>query len=65
LTPSLNCFNSSIKSFNITLMHVLGWSGPGTMRHKNIYSYFMKREGGRLYRIAKMSQQEYATALVL
>jgi hypothetical protein len=35
------------------------------MRHMNIYSYFMEREGGRLYAIAKMGQQEYDTTLIL
>jgi hypothetical protein len=35
------------------------------MRHKNIYSYFIKRIGGRLYGIAKTGQQEYDDALVL
>jgi hypothetical protein len=35
------------------------------MRHRNIYSYFMQREGGRLYEIAKTGQQGYDAALVL
>jgi hypothetical protein len=35
------------------------------MGHRNIYSYFMQREGGRLYGIAKMGQQEYDVTLVL
>jgi hypothetical protein len=35
------------------------------MRHKNMYSYFMQREGGRLYGIAKIGQQEYDATLVL
>jgi hypothetical protein len=64
-TPSHNYFNSSIKGFNITLMFVPGWSGPGMMRHMNLYSYFMQRAGGRLYGIAKTCQQEYDAALVL
>jgi hypothetical protein len=64
-TLSHNCFNSSIKGFNITLMFVLGWSGPGMMRHRNMYSYFMQRAGGRLYGIAKTGQQEYDAALIL
>jgi hypothetical protein len=64
-TPSHNYFNSSIKGFNITLMRVPGWFGSGMMRHRNIYSYFMQREGERLYGIAKMGQQEYDVALIL
>jgi hypothetical protein len=47
------------------LRRVPGWSRPGMMRHRNIYSYFMQREGGRLYGIAKMDQQDYDVALVL
>jgi hypothetical protein len=35
------------------------------MRHRNIYSYFVQREGEMLYIIAKTSQQEYDAALVL
>jgi hypothetical protein len=35
------------------------------MRHRNIYSYFIQRVGGRLYGIAKTGQQEYNGALVL
>jgi hypothetical protein len=54
------CFDSFPQLFQ--LMHVLGWFGLGMMRHKNIDSYFMQREGGSLYRIAKTSQQEYDAA---
>jgi hypothetical protein len=39
-----------------------GWSGLDTMRHRNIYSYFMQIVGGRLYEIAKMGQYEYDAA---
>jgi hypothetical protein len=46
-------------------MHVPGRSGPSMMRHRNIYSYFMQREGGRLYGIAKTGQQEYDATLIL
>jgi hypothetical protein len=46
-------------------MHVLGWSRLGMRRHRNIYSYFMQREGGRLFGIAKTGQQEYDTTLIL
>jgi hypothetical protein len=35
------------------------------MRHKNIYSCFIHRAGGRLYGIAKIGQQEYDYALIL
>jgi hypothetical protein len=35
------------------------------MRRRNIYSYFMQREGEMLYEIAKTSQQEYNAALIL
>jgi hypothetical protein len=42
-----------------------GWFGPGIMRHRNIYSYFIQRAGGRLYGIAKTGQQEYDDALIL
>jgi hypothetical protein len=35
------------------------------MRHRNIYSYFMQREGGRFYGIVKIGQQEYDVALIL
>jgi hypothetical protein len=59
LAHSRNCFNSSIKGFSIMLMCGPEWSGPGMMRHRNIYSCFMQRQCGRLYRIAKMSQHEY------
>jgi hypothetical protein len=41
----------------------LGWSGPGTMRQRNINSYFMQREEGRLYGTTNMGQQEYDDAL--
>jgi hypothetical protein len=37
---------------HITLSFGLGWSGPGMMRQRNINSYFIQREGGRLYGIA-------------
>jgi hypothetical protein len=56
--------NSSNKGFNITLRHVLGWSRLGMMKHRYIYSYFMQREGGRLYERAKTDQQEYDATLV-
>jgi hypothetical protein len=46
-------------------MFVLGWSGPGMMRHRNMYSYFRQRVGGRLYGISKIDQQEYDAALIL
>jgi hypothetical protein len=62
LTPFHNCFNSSIKGFSITFMHGPGWSRPGMMRHRNIYSYFMQIVGGRLYGIAKACQHEYDVA---
>jgi hypothetical protein len=29
---------------------VPGWSRPGMMKHKNIYSYFMQREGEKVVR---------------
>jgi hypothetical protein len=64
-TPSHNYFNSSIKGFNIALMRVPRWSRLGMMRHRNIYSYIIQREGGRLYEIAKTCQQEYDAALIL
>jgi hypothetical protein len=35
------------------------------IRHRNIYSYFMQREGGRLYGIAKTGEQEYDATLIL
>jgi hypothetical protein len=62
---SHNCFNSSIKGFNITLRHVPKCSGLGMTRHRTTYSYFMQREGGRLYKIATTDQKEYDAALVL
>jgi hypothetical protein len=46
-------------------MRVPGLSGPGMMRHGNIYSYFRQREGGMLYGIANTCQQEYDAALIL
>jgi hypothetical protein len=33
------------------------------MRQRNINSYFMQREGGRLYGTANMGQQEYDAVL--
>jgi hypothetical protein len=44
------------------LRHVQRLSGPDMMRHRNIYSYFMQRAGGRLYEIAKTGQHEYDAA---
>jgi hypothetical protein len=35
------------------------------MRHWNIYSYFIQREGGRLYGIVKTGQQDYDATLIL
>jgi hypothetical protein len=46
-------------------MHVPEWSKPDMMRHRNIYSYFIQREGERLYGIVKTDQQEYNAALIL
>jgi hypothetical protein len=43
-------------------MRGLEWSGLGTMRHGNIYSYFMQRAGERLYEIVKIGQHEYDAA---
>jgi hypothetical protein len=65
LTPSNNYFNSSVNSFNITLIHGLERSIPSMMRHKNINTYFMRRQGDKLYGIAKTNQQEYDVALSL
>jgi hypothetical protein len=35
------------------------------MMHMNINSYFMQRQDGRLYGIAKIGQQEYNALLLL
>jgi hypothetical protein len=43
-------------------MHGPMWSGLGMMTHMNIYSYFMQRVGGTLYRIAMIGQHEYDAA---
>lgn len=52
-TPSHIYFNLSMNGFNIILSCGLGWFGPGMMRHRNINSYFIQTEGGRLYGIVK------------
>jgi hypothetical protein len=46
-------------------MFVPTWFGPGMMRYRNMYLYFMQRGGGRLDKIAKIGQQEYDDTLVL
>jgi hypothetical protein len=51
--------------FNITFIHGPGASGPGTMRQRNMNSNFKQRDGGRLYGIAKMGQQEFGVEFVL
>jgi hypothetical protein len=43
-------------------MHGPWWFRSGTMRHRNIYLYFMQKVGERLYEIAKMGQHEYDAA---
>jgi hypothetical protein len=40
-------------------------SGPGTMRQRNMNSYFTQREGGRLYGTARTDQQEYGAEFEL
>jgi hypothetical protein len=62
-TPFQSSFNSSINGFNMTLSFFLGWSGPGMIKQRNINSYFIQREGGRLYGITKIDQHEYDDAI--
>jgi hypothetical protein len=56
--PFQSSFNYSIKGFNMTLSFFLGWSEPGMIKQRKINSYFIKREGGRLYGITKTCQHE-------
>jgi hypothetical protein len=63
LTPFQSSFNSSIMGFNMTLSFFLGLSGPGMIKQRNINSYFIQREGGRLYGITNTSQHEYDDAI--
>ena len=56
-------FNSSIKGFNMALSFFPGWFEPGMIKQRNINSYFIQREGGRLYEITKTNQHEYDDAI--
>jgi hypothetical protein len=62
-TPFQSSFNSSIKGFNMTLSFFPGWSGAGMIKQRNINSYFIQREGERLYGITKTGQHEYDDAI--
>jgi hypothetical protein len=59
-TPIHNYLNSSINGFDIIFSR-----GPGMMRQWNMNSYFIQRDGGRLYNKAKTGQQEYGAEFVL
>jgi hypothetical protein len=56
-------FNSLIKDFNMTLSFFPGWFGLGMIKQRNINSYFIQREGGRLYGITKMDQHGYGDVI--